>query len=515
MRKKPKTLAEHLFLNNSYESRAEYHRAMSHAQQIIYEQFANRPQPFSGIQVQELTSQLDQFEVCPEEGSDLADIITRAGQTILKHSIAVHHPTCSAHLHCPPLIPALAAEAMISASNQSMDSWDQSPAATLLEEKLIRWLCHLYGYTEEADGVFTSGGTQSNFMGLLLARDHYIKERLGWHVQKRGLPPESSKLRILCAKTAHFTVKQSAALLGLGERAVVCVDTDEHMRMCLNDLDQRLNELHAQGLLPFALVATAGSTDFGAIDPISECASRAKHFGMWLHVDAAYGGAVILSDQHKHLLSGIETADSITVDFHKLFYQPISCGAFLTKKAIHFNLMKWNADYLNPEEDERQGIPNLVAKSVQTTRRFDALKLWISMQTIGRAQFAELINHTIELAQKTAQLISEDPQLELINKEPSLNAIVFRYAAQTAANEPAALNKQNQLNQSIRQALLQSGQVVLAQTKVGGMHCLKLTMLNPRMTMEDVKFILHQVKQTGELLELQKGEKEGHAQKHS
>ncbi len=493
-------LAEHLFLNNSLESKTKFQQSMSLTTNIIYEQFANLTQPFSGIQMQDLNSLLDQLSVCPEEGRDLTEIITSAGQIVLKHSIAVHHPTCCAHLHCPPLIPALAAEAMISASNQSMDSWDQSPAATLLEEKMINWLSHLFGYQKEADGVFTSGGTQSNFMGLLLARNHFIKERFDWNVQKRGLPSDAQKLRILCSETAHFTVKQSASLLGLGEDAVVMVQTNEHMHICLDDLDKQLTELHQQELLPFAIVATAGSTDFGAIDPISECAMRAKRFGMWLHVDAAYGGALILSDLHKHLLSGMELADSITVDFHKLFYQPISCGAFLTKKAEHFNLIKSNADYLNPEENEQQGIPDLVAKSIQTTRRFDALKLWISMQAIGRVKFAELINHTIELAQKTAKLILEDPMLELFNANPTLNAVVFRYVGQSAFDQPLSLN---QLNLSIRKALLHSGQVVLAQTKWNGVHCLKLTMLNPRMTIEDVHFILNQVKQTGQKLELE------------
>lgn len=498
MREKPMSTLDDLFLNASVESWVEYRQAMSHAQQAIYEQFASLPQPFSGMGMDELASRLEQMEVCPEEAQELTEIIDDVGKAILAHSVAVHHPACSAHLHCPPLIPSLAAEAMISASNQSMDSWDQSPAATLVEEKLIRWLCQLFGYPEEAGGVFTSGGTQSNFTALLLARDQVLNERFGWPVKQRGLPPEARKLRILCAKTAHFTIKQSAALLGLGEEAVVSIEPDDQMRLSIDDLDQRLTELTAEGLLPFCLVATAGSTDFGAIDPIGECISRAQRFGLWLHVDAAYGGAVMLSERHKHLLAGVEQADSITVDFHKLFYQPISCGAFLTKQAGHFGLMKLNADYLNPEEDEVRGIPNLVSKSVQTTRRFDALKLLISMRALGRKRFASLIDHTIELAQQTAQLINQDPQLELIHHQPQLNAVVFRYVAQ---HQPEPII--NQLNQSIRHALLQSGQAVLAQTKVDGKHCLKLTLLNPRTTAEEVALILDQVKQIGSSLELQ------------
>ncbi|MGA9173876.1 MAG: aspartate aminotransferase family protein [Thermoactinomyces sp.] len=501
MQEKSKSDAERLFLNDSRRSQLEYQRAMSCAVNIICKQFAHLPQPFSGISLEELSSRIKSLDLCPEEGRDFIDVLEQTGETLLRNFIAVHHPACSAHLHCPPLIASLAAEAMISATNQSMDSWDQSGAATLLEEKLINWLCRLFGYTGKGDGVFTSGGTQSNLMGLLLARDRYLKERLGWSVKKDGLPPEADKMRILCAETAHFTVKQSAALLGLGEKAVVSIKTDEHQRMCLQDLDKQLTKLHSEGLLPFALIATAGSTDFGSIDPLPELSIRAKRSGLWFHVDAAYGGAVMLSHQHKGKLAGIETADSIAVDFHKLFYQPISCGAFLTKNASHFELIKLNADYLNPEEDETQGIPNLVSKSLSTTRRFDALKLFISMQAIGRASFAKMIDDTIELAKQTARLIAADPELECINHEPSLNAVVFRYITSKSDE-----NLQNQINRWIRHSLLKDGKAVIAQTKMNGMICLKLTLLNPRTTIDDVKFILEQVKQTGALLELRKGE---------
>ncbi|MXQ55177.1 pyridoxal phosphate-dependent decarboxylase family protein [Shimazuella alba] len=502
-KEKTEKSAEHLFLNNSQKSWLAYQHGMTQTHQTIYEQFANLSLPYSGISIHDLKEQLDLFSICPEEGRDLSQIIISVGETILKNSIAVHHPNCCAHLHCPPLIPALAAEAMISASNQSMDSWDQSSAATLMEEKLISWLCHLFGYQDDADGVFTSGGTQSNFMGLLLARDQYIKEHFNWNVKKQGLPSNFHQLRILCSTSAHFTVKQSAALLGLGENAVVTIETDEQMRMCLDDLDKKLDILYSQGLAPFALVATAGSTDFGAIDPILACSKRAKHYRMWLHVDAAYGGALLLSDQYKHLLTNIELADSITVDFHKLFYQPISCGAFLLKRAKYFNLMKSNADYLNPEEHEHQGIPDLVAKSIQTTRRFDALKLWISLQAIGRKKFAELLDYTIELAKNTSKLILHDPSLELLNKNPTLNAIVFRYTGKSMVNQLETLNR---LNIKIRQNLVNSGKVILAQTKCNGIAYLKLTMLNPLMTIGDVTFILNEVKQIGELLQSRKRE---------
>ncbi|WP_165763792.1 pyridoxal phosphate-dependent decarboxylase family protein [Halalkalibacter urbisdiaboli] len=485
---------ERYFLNREDESIDYYMEAMKWSQNAVIDHFATSNKTYSGISYEECTELFSKTfnEVLPESQSSLELLFKNIGDTILKHSIVVSNPTCLAHLHCPPLSAALAAEVMISGTNQSMDSWDQSASATVLEEKMVNWLSKLFFKTKESDGVFTSGGTQSNFMGLLLARDRYLKRRLNWDSQKQGLPLEARKLRILCSKDAHFTVRQSAFLLGLGEQAVIPIETDANHRICVESLDRCLSEINEQGLLPFALVATAGTTDFGSIDPIIELAERTNRYQMWLHVDAAYGGALILSEQHKHKLRGIDLADSITVDFHKLFYQPISCGAFLVKEQSSFDFIKLNADYLNPEDDEELGIPNLVTKSIQTTRRFDALKLFISFHALGRKVFAEMIDYTIELAQKTADLLDEDSDFEKLN-EPELNAVVFRYCPQGTekSNDKEWLNK---LNTIIRTKLLENGSAVLARTRVNESVYLKLTLLNPRTTVEDVRSIVRQIK---------------------
>jgi len=512
---KEQLLFQPWFLGTTSEALEEYRQAMDLSHELIRKHFAGLSRPYSGMPTDELSSSFRASEVCPEEGIGLTDALISAGETVLRHSVAVHHPLCAAHLHCPPMIPALAAEAMISATNQSMDSWDQSPAATFLEEKVIAWLCQTFGYPGHADGVFTSGGTQSNLMGLLLARDHFLKERFAWNTQKNGLPSEAEKLRILCSETAHFTVRQSASLLGLGDKAVVPVENDEHHRISLRDLDQKYKELKERGLLPFALVATAGTTDFGAIDPLPELASRAKKHGLWLHVDAAYGGAVILSDRNRAKLAGIEEADSITVDFHKLFYQPISCGAFLVKDKNVFRLIRLHADYLNPEEDEAIGIPHLVSKSIQTTRRFDALKCWISFRSVGRKRFAEMIDHTLDLARETANLIAADPRLEALNPDPCLNAVVFRYRPKNTPSSFTKIEWQNLLNRTIRHTLLQQGKAIIAQTKVGDAQALKLTLLNPLATIRDVESILDEVKRMGIQLEMERGEVKKDAQNAS
>lgn len=469
-----------------------YRAAMDAACEVVEEHLARLPKPYSGATPEELAALFD--DPLSEEGEDLAGTLREVGGAVLANSVAVANPRTMAHLHCPPLVAALAAEHLISAANQSLDSWDQSPAATVLEQRLVRWLCDLFGINEgRADGVFTSGGTQSNLMGLLLARNRYARDRLNVDVQRDGLPPEASRFRILCSEAAHFTVRQSAALLGLGERAVVSVQTDERHRMSPDALDERLSELDLEGLLPIAIVGTAGTTDFGSIDPVAELADRARERGLWLHVDAAYGGALILSDLHRHKLAGVERADSVTVDFHKQFYQPISCAGFLVRDGDSFSLMGLHADYLNPESDESAGIPNLVGKSVQTTRRFDALKLYISLRATGRRALAGMVEHTLEVAEEAASRIAADPELELAN-EPELGAVVFRYLPQKPTDS-------DHVNRRIWGELVREGECMLARTRVGGESHLKFTLLNPATEVGHIEGALRRVKELGRALQ--------------
>lgn len=485
---------ETCFLTNTPKSVAAYQKAIATVQSLLVDFFLKQKQPYNGATPKELTDIFEAIDPYPIAEREWA-IISEEIKKILNNSVVVSHPTCIAHLHCPPLIPALAAEMIISATNQSMDSWDQSPAATIIEQKLVNWLCSLFGYQVKADGVFTSGGTQSNFMGLLLARDYYCQTRLNWSIQQQGLPQQAQNFRILCSTVSHFTVRQAAVLLGLGEKAIVPLETDENYCLSVAVVEDKLRELKEQNLVPIAIVATAGTTDFGSIDPLDRLADCARKYGAWLHVDAAYGGALILSDRHRDKLAGIELADSLAVDFHKLFYQPISCGVFLLKDRQKFRLIELRADYLNPESNEVRGIPDLVTKSVQTTRRFDALKLFLSLQSLGEKTFAEMIDSTIDLAEKTAKLIAEDKDLELANY-PTINAVVFRYLPQQSS-----VSKSDEINRQIRTLLMEQGKAVIAQTQIYARTYLKFTLLNPRTTISHIVNLLAEIKGLGKALE--------------
>jgi L-2,4-diaminobutyrate decarboxylase len=482
------------FLGGSEADGDAHASALALAAQMVGEELSHAEAPLRAPAPDALERLLD-VDVAPEFGAGLEATLRFVGARIVHNSVHVAHPRCAAHLHCPPLLASLAAEAVISATNQSLDSWDQAPAATHVEGSLIAWLAREYGLGARADGVFTSGGTQSNLMGLLLARDR-AAARHGVSIARDGIAGAARRFRIVCSSASHFSVRKAARILGLGDRALVEVPADRYGRLDPGRVDAAMRALADESLIPIALTATAGTTDLGAIDPLGPLAEIAKAHGAWLHVDAAVGGALVLSEREAPRLRGIEAADSITVDFHKLWFQAISCGAFLVRDAATLEPALLHADYLNPEVDDvGEDLPNLVDKSLQTTRRFDALKLFVSLRTHGRRFLGEAVEATIDLAAAAERLVANHPSLELA-RPASLNTVLFRYTG-AATRDPAELD---QLNDTIRWSLLHSGRAVIARTRLDGRVFLKLTLMNPGTTTGDLGELLALVAATGQEL---------------
>ncbi len=448
---------------------------------------------YTGGSVRQLQPQID---FCPTaDGIGLPAALERAVSLFLHNSLNVHHRHSLAHLHCPTLIASQVAEVLINAANQSMDSWDQSPAASLMEIRLIDWLRQRLGYAAGDGGVFTSGGTQSNLMGLLLARDacvarHWQDETgAAWSVQQRGLPPDAAtRLKFICSENAHFSVQKNLALLGLGFQAALCVPTDADGRIDINQLARTLADVAQQGQLAACVVATAGTTDAGAIDDIAAIRALTEQSHIWLHVDAAWGGALLFSPRHRHRLCGIDTADSVTLDFHKHFWHSISCGAFLLRRPEDFRQMHHVAEYLNSAYDELHQVPNLVAKSLQTTRRFDALKLWLAIEALGETAYGALIDHTLALAQTAAERLRQQAELELL-LPPQLASVLFRVCP--SACPPPLLDT---LNQNVADELFARGQANIGVTRLHGRQALKLTLLNPNTGTADIDSLFAMVR---------------------
>lgn len=481
-------------LCNDPQSVADYQAAMAEATSAVVN-WLKTDKMYTGGSIAQLRAQI-RFNPTPS-GLGLEASLRRMVDLFLNNSLKVHHPHSLAHLHCPTMVSSQIAEVLINAANQSMDSWDQSPAGSLMEVRLIEWLRQKVGYGAGEAGVFTSGGTQSNLMGLLLARDACIAAHWQndagqeWSVQQDGMPPAAlQKVKVICSEHAHFSVQKNMAMLGMGFQSVVTVPCNADAQMDMQALAQILADLTAQGKIIACIVATAGTTDAGAIDPIAEIRALADQYHSWLHVDAAWGGALLLSNRYRHRLNGLEQADSVTLDFHKQFFQTISCGAFLLKEAANYRFIDYKADYLNSEYDEQHGVPNLVSKSLQTTRRFDALKLWLTVEALGEELYGSMIDHGVELTAEVAAYIEATAELELL-VQPQFASVLFRVVPQ---DYPAELL--DALNQHVADELFARGEANIGVTKVGGVQSLKMTTLSPIATLDHVKALLAQVLST-------------------
>jgi L-2,4-diaminobutyrate decarboxylase len=428
------------------------------------------------------------IDPCPDEGVPFDDVVAEVGQKVLAHGVQPWDPWCVAHLHCPTLLTAAAAELAIGATNQSMDSYDQAPAATLVEDHLVRWLATTLGLPPAASGVLTAGGTASNLLGLLLARDTAAG---GHDVGADGLPAEAGRWRIVTSEAAHFSVQRAAATLGLGRRSVVPVATDELGRMDLGALDAALARLNGEGLRPIAIVGTAGTTDLGAIDPLPELAARAATVDAWFHVDAAVGSAFCLSDRLRPWLAGIERADSVTADMHKLWWQPIGASALLVRDAGSLAVLRSPSDYLDRPDDDGDGHLNLVSRSLDTSRRFDALKVLVSLRSTGRRRMAHMVEHLVDTAAATADVLGQRPDVELLAR-PSTVMVVFRWRPPGVDDDLL-----DELNTDVQRRLFASGRAVVGRTRHHGRVALKLTLVNPTTTLEDLVRLADEIANEG------------------
>ena len=442
---------------------------------------------FSGIDPYDLRERIGALGFLPEEGKGFEKVLEDTERVIMPHLLRTWSTKYMPHLHSPVLTETICSELIIACFNDSMDSWDQGPAATELEESMVRGLCRLFGFNEEkADGSFTSGGSQSNISAIIAARDWYCEKRFGWDVKMNGLPPEYSKLRIYTSEISHFSMDKASHILGLGYAAVRKIPVDSKCRVDVPAFERMVEEDVAAGLYPFCAVATFGTTDFGSIDDAEGMRSVCDRYGMHLHGDAAYGSGLIMSRTYRDRLAATAVCDSVTVDFHKMFLLPISCSSILMKDGERLKCFELHADYLNREEDEEDGYINLVGKSMQTTRRFDALKVYMAFQTRGVDGYTMMIDRAVGNATYLYQRISSDPEF-IAPVEPELSSVVF------------ALSAGDEVNKKVRRALLSEG-IVIGQTVKDGRVMLKFTLLNPNLGHDRIDEIVERIKILGKEL---------------
>ena len=468
-------------LSDSIQDRAEYERIVDKTKEAILSSYSD-DSAFSGINPYQLRRQIEKIGLLQEDGLGFDRTLQLVKDEILPHLLRTWSRSYMPHLHSPALLESLSAEMIISAFNDSMDSWDQGPAATEVEAMVIKELLRLFGFDRDCgDGAFTSGGSQSNLTAITAARDKVLMNKFSWDVKKKGLIPDFHRLRLYTSEISHFSMDKSAHLLGLGYDAVRHIKVNDRCQVDIPSFEKMLKEDSEKGLIPFMAVATLGTTDYGSIDDVGKMRRLSDSYGMHLHLDAAYGSALILSDKEKKRLGSIELADSITIDFHKMFLLPISCSAVLFKDKKDLEPFLLHADYLNREEDEEDGYLNLVGKGIQTTRRFDALKVLFSCKARGRREYASIIEKSLSNAEYVYRILSGDESF-IAPVKPELSSVVF------------ALKGGDDLNRRVRRTLLEEG-CVIGQTVKDGSVMLKLTLLNPNLEKEDLENLIKHIKE--------------------
>ncbi|MET8344587.1 pyridoxal phosphate-dependent decarboxylase family protein [Streptomyces microflavus] len=418
--------------------------------------------------------------VLPEEGigaeAALADLV----RAVAEGAADPADPACVAHLHCPPLAVAVAAELAGAALNPSMDSWDQAPAAGVIEELTTAALARLVHPEAPApDALITSGGTESNLVALLLARERVAA----------GKGP----LRVVTGANAHHSVHRAAWTLGLPAPAVVaCHDG----RIDPAALDRTLAGL---GGGPALVVATAGTTDEGRIDPLPEIARIAERYGAELHVDAAYGGPLLFSERLAPRLTGLDRAVSVTFDLHKLGWQPVAAGVLAVADTALLAPLSLRTDYLNADDDTEAGLPDLLGRSIRTTRRPDALKIAVTFRALGRRGLSELVEHCVSTAEEFGRAVDARPALRRRPGAIGISTVLFRPVVADEL-EPVAGDA---VVAEVRRTLLMDGRAVLgravAEDGDGRRRLwLKATLLHPNAATAELAPLLDLVTEAAE-----------------
>ncbi|MET9799895.1 aminotransferase class V-fold PLP-dependent enzyme [Streptomyces sp. NPDC006368] len=398
-------------------------------------------------------------EVIPHTGTGAREALRTLVRAVAYGAADPAHPRCAAHLHTPPLAVAVAADLAASALNPSLDSWDQAPATAALEHLLTRALAaEVHPTGPDPDALVTSGATEANQLALLLARERH--GTLGTTVQT------------VCAASAHHSVHRAAWLLGLPEPVTVPAPDGT---LDLTALDAVLTGLRG----PLLVVATAGTTDTGRIDPLPEIADLCDAHGADLHIDAAYAGPLLFSTARRHLLTGLDRAHTVGLDLHKLGWQPLAAGLLAVPDRALLAPLAHTADYLNADDDTEAGLPDLLGRSLRTSRRPDILKVAVTLRALGRTGLGVLVDQVCAAAQHLADLVEKNPALELYER-PTLSTVLFR---PTHADDTTVA--------AIRRALLTEGHAVLGRARsTDGRVWLKATLLNPHTTPDDLADIL-------------------------
>ncbi len=462
-------------------------------------------------------------EDLPEEGTSFAELVQECRTRVFPNTMAIGSRRYFGMMNPAPLPVAVLAEALTAAMNQNAASWRHAPAGTAIEKRVIRWLCDLFGLPETSFGTFTDGGSLANITGLKLA----INRALGRHLSQldNDAPPgpEMAKLTFYVSDQGHYSFTKAVDLLGLGRGQLRKLPTDRLYRIDLAALEAAIIADLEAGLKPCCVIGIAGTTNTGSIDKLAELAAIARRHDCWYHVDAAYGGAVVLSDRYRPMLRGMEEADSITVDPHKWFYMPFSAGGILVREGdflrqsflVHpeYYMQKVQADE-NGEAEEfdefgRRIIPdprgfhtgdkvNFFQYGIAGSRRFNALKLWMSLKLVGRRQFGDWVENDIYLARLLAGLLRREPDFEALGPN-TLGVCNVRWVPRNSDGAPRFDEERtDQLNRQLQEQVEREGDAWFSYTVLRGRTALRMNVENRRMRREHIERLVRVIRRTAD-----------------
>jgi L-2,4-diaminobutyrate decarboxylase len=377
---------------------------------------------------------------------------------LLERSTRLHHPGELAHQVASPDLPAALADLVHGAINQPMSIYEMGAAANAIEVAVVEWMCERVGWGPGAGGVLTHGGSLANLTALLAARAAAAPEAWGEGV--------SGGLAVLAPPSAHYSVKRSVAMLGLGERAVVPLEVDEYERIVPGRLGDAVERAEAAGRRPMALVAAAGATSTGLHDDLEAIGGFCRERGLWFHADAAHGASALLSPAHRGVLRGIEQADSVVWDAHKMLRTSSLCAAILVRDVRRLDAaFQQRAAYLI-YEDADAGGPDLLGRQVECTKAPLGLKLFMNLAWRGERGIGEYVGEQYDKALRFWELISAREGFECLCR-PESNILCFRYGGDDA------------LQVELRERLLAEGRFHLSSTEVAGVRWLRMAVMAP------------------------------------
>ncbi len=420
-------------------------------------------------------------EPLPRRPATLGSVIDEIKEKLLPHCAHVSHPGYFGLITPTPLPAGLLGDFLASALNQNLGAYTIGPSAVAMERRVVRWLNDLAGYGDRAGGNLTSGGTMANFIGLKLARDAVSGDR----AQHDGV---CEACAVYASDQRHVSVDKAVDAVGLGRRALRALPTDALFRVRLDALEAAIAADRAACVRPLCIVGLAGTTNTGSVDDLAALRRIADREGMWLHADAAYGGGVLLSKRHRGLLADLALADSIVIDPHKWFYAPLDAGAILVKDETRLTASYGlKPPYLTDEMDSGGERYQYYVHGFEQSRRFRALKVWMSFKRYGVEQIGRWVDGNVEHARRLSDRARKTPDFA-VAMEPPMSAICIRY--QPAGIDEAWLGR---IHREVARQIEQEGRFWISTTDLKGRTWFRINPVNFRTRPEHMDGLLERL----------------------